>query len=555
MGIFDYKLTGKNKTKTFDHVAEQVTKLDPQCIRELNELYNRAKKNCDDVKHLYERVARLFFPNSNTFYTEGGTGLSGRDASTEIYDSTPLESGAGFVNFLKNTVIPAGSQFFTYSAKDGSQEAQAIADSWTKIAFEHIHNSNFDRVISKYLQNLTIGTGSLKVSGYDNGDGASIVFKSFDLDMLYLDVDIHEYPNIIFYKHAGLTRFMLQRGWGREKTFTFNEELEEQRKNGKRNVIEFSIYLGTRSRGKDGKVGQYLYGMVDDNFKHVYFCKIMDYANMFATRFDTRSGCTPYGYSPIANIITMAEELNKLSAMFFEGTEYSYKPPLIGISPEGADDPNEINLEPGKVSWCGIGTNIVPVQVTFDPSGILQEAERRRNTIRQALMTEVIQGVSEARYVTAEAVSLIQRQFINKFSGTWGSIQNEFVVKLARSVLEVLDEMNLLPNRNSAGLDTFDVTPKNPIAKQNEWAEVDKIINDYQTTASIIGPELALEKFDVPALVIKISDIIGTDKGVLKKNKREIQASVDETRQALLSLGGTKNANGNAKSGSEVPLG
>lgn len=550
MGIFDKKVVkGKNN---FQETALKVKKLDPQCMRELQELYSRGKKNSDDVKHLYERVARLFFPNSNTFYTDGGNGMAGRDASSYMYDSTALLSGAGFVNFLKNTVIPAGSRFFTYEAKDGDSDKQAIADEWTRIAFEHIHNSNFDRVVHKYLENLTIGTGAMKVSGYDNGDGAGLVFKSFDLDRLYLDVDVHEYPNIVFFRHKDLTRFMINRGWGNERTLSFNEDIEEQRKDGKRNTVEFSIFLGTTSRGNE-KIGQYLYGMVDENFKHTYFCKIINYANMFATRFDTRSATTPYGYSPATNIITLVEELNELSAMFFEGTEYSYKPPMIGTSPEGSDEPNEIILEPGKVSWVSYGMNVTPVQCVFDPSGILQESERRRSTIREALMTEVIQGVSEAKYVTAEAVSLIQRQFINKFSGTWGSIQNEFVVKLAKSVLEVLDEMNLLPERGKTAIDTFEVVPKNPIAKQNEWAEVDKIMNDFQTTASIIGPELALEKFDIPSLVTKISDIIGTDKGVLKKKKGDIESAVNETRQALLQMGGARSADGNAKSGTQLP--
>ncbi|MGL5579513.1 MAG: portal protein [Cetobacterium sp.] len=538
MGIFDYKIL--KGTKTFQETALKVKKLDPSCIEELKELYRNGRKNADDVKSLYERVARMFFPNSNTFYSDGGVGLAGRDASSYLYDSTALLSGAGFVNFLKNTVIPAGSQFFSYEAKD--KDLQGIADQWTKIVFDHIHNSNFDRVIHKYLENLTIGTGCLKVSGVDTGDGSSLVFKSFDLDRLGLDVDIHEYPNIVFYKHKNLTRFSINRGWGGDATLSFNEKIEEDRKNGKRDVVEFSIFLGTKNR-EGTAIGQYLYGLADEDFKHVYISKIMNYANIFAARFDTRAGTMPYGYAPPTNIITLVEELNKVMAMFFEGTEYSYKPPILGTSPEGSDEPNTINLQPGKVSWVSYGVTLQPVQCTFDSSGLLQEAERRRGTIREALMTEVIQGVSEAKYVTAEAVSLIQRQFINKFSGTWGSIQNEFVIKLAKACLEVLDEMNALPGRDKATLDTFEVTPKNPIAKQNEWAEVDKIVNDFQTTAGILGPELALEKFDIPKLVMKISEIIGTDKTVLKNNKQEIGQAVNETRQALLQMGGA-NADG-----------
>jgi hypothetical protein len=273
--------------------------------------------------------------------------------------------------------------------------------------------------------------------------------------------------------------------------------------------------------------------LADEGFKHVYFADILDYPNMFATRFDTRGSLAPYGYAPTVNILSTAEDLQKLKATFREGTEFSYKPPILGTSPEGEYE-EDIELVAGKISWAKMGTQFTPVSTTFDPNGVLQEMAEAKNTIREAMMTEVIQGVGDAKYVTAEAIAVLQRQFVNKFSGTWAAIQNELIIPLTRACIFVLGEMNLI---NTDELTEFEIVAKNPITKNNEWAEIDKIIQDYQTTAQIIGAELALEKFDIPKLAKMISDVIGTNKDVLKKTS-ELGAAIEETKQLLRQMAG-----------------
>lgn len=505
---------------------------------EIIEMYETAVSNNDDVRSLLHRTAKLFFPNSDTFFQHTKDGNASENKSFEIHDSTPMLAGTAFVNFLKNTMTQAGTTFFELEAESKSQ--QYIADKWTQTCHKHIQTSNFDRIIHKFYENLALGTGGLKVAGRNSGRGSALIFKSFNLDKLYVDVDVDEFPNIVFYKHISMSKNDLVRGWGINR---FDKDREK--KGRKRDVIEFSIYLYSVLNGNGDWVDKHLYGVADTDFKHIYLADMLDYSPIFVTRFDTRAGTVPYGYSPAVNMISTAEELNKMKAMFKEGTEFSYKPPIIVQSPEGEVEIEKLELKAGRALPVEYGTTVTPVQITFDPSGLLGEIADARGTIRTGLMTEAINSVEQARYVTAEAVSLIQRQFMNVFSGTWGSIQNEFIMPLAKTIVFLLDKMNMLEYPDGEEMSAYKVIARNPIARNNDWAEIDRIVSDFQTTAGIVGAELALEKFDIPELVMRISEIIGTDKDLLKSEKT-LKTSIAETRQALLQMGGS-NVNGEEK--------
>ncbi len=502
---------------------------------EIKGIFEIAKRNYQSIERNYQRVAKLFYPNSNQFSTSKG-GDSSKDVSREIYDNTATLSASGFTNFLKNTIAPAGSDFFEF--KNIDKVDAKVSQDITKTVFDNIKSSNFDRVCKTFFDNIGVGTGVMKVSAKDYGRGSALTFMAYSINGLRLSTDVYGEPNRVFYEHEGMSATNIKEGWS---NVNISEEEEKKRKND--TLIEFSIFLYTEAKKNGNRVPVYLYGLCDSDFRHFYKLERLYHPRMFVTRFDVR-GTNPYGYSPPHEIISSVEELNELRKIFREGCEYSYKPPTFIRTYDDSLDSNQIEIQAGKAIVLPSSVEDIKMfNVTFNPSELRAEMMALQATVREYLMADSIGGTEKARYVTAEAIAIIQRQLLNRFSGVWGSMQNEFLPNLALCCLHELNSVNKLSIADG-DIDIFELKPKNPVALNSDMKEIDKLMSDFQYTASIVGAEVALEKFDIPNLVLKISEIIGTDTDMLKRNKKELEGRVMEVRQAMLGMGGaTKNVN------------
>lgn len=495
-------------------------------VKELWKRYEKSKTQKELFRKLYEDCYLLAIPDRNLY-----THISpGQIKTAYIYDSSGISSVNKYVNRLTSGLTPPYKKWVSLSAGPAYENDNGLKkiinealQILTDTAFEILNHSNFNSVITQYYLDLCVGTAVLVVQPGTDED-FPLRFSCVPIEQVSIEAGPDSSVGAVYrsYKMEGI---LLKETWADAKIPADVQERIKQNPMAEVELLECNY----------GSNGRYYYDVILKNSR----ARIVERQSATNRWIVTRVNLVPgevYGRGPLVQALPDLKMLNKAKELAIKSAQMN----AYGIwtcSDSDVINSNTVSFTPGS---------IIPVSRNGGPNGpSLAPLPLSGNIDLQQLMAEGLQEqIKDLMMIvplppetgqvrTATEIDARIRDYRLNTDSSYGRLMYEFVQPLWQAIINILDEKGLitLPPELQK-IDNFRVKIKvlSPIAKEQNYEDVQNVVQAVQLIANSAGPELTQLAFKMEELAEWICEKLGVP-ATLYRNEDERLEKVQQLQQ------------------------
>lgn len=499
-------------------------------IEQLKSRHKRAFDIQSTWQPLLSDAYEFFIPQQNVWRFQNLSPGQRRD--TRILDSTSedaLDVGASKVkafatpDFLEWALLRGGSAL-PPELKDDTELLGALKEITTAV-FDEIKLSNFSVQIGEAYKDWLIGTAAVEIRE-NTTDGES--FLNFHT----------QNQQLIAYEEGALGNV--------ESTFKFRETAA-------RNVEtaypggDFSTAVREKIKNDAGGIVRFLENVV--RHRGEYWSIVIEHATDQLVWAEFQGRHNPVvvfrfavmadevrGRGPAMSQLPNARTLNKVQEFALQKAALDLSGMYTGVD-DGVFNPNTMQISPGIVVPVASNASGNPSLVRLDTGSDLNltifEVERIENAIKKALFDDLRDPSDPV--LTLGEVTIEARKLLKKDSSAFSRLHSEGLVPMLNRILEIMKRRGRIPDLPSINGREIDVKFTSPLAKAQDFEELESLQLAVTTTAEIAGPEMVHLAFKTDEIGEFIAKKTGMDPSLIRSEgeRKQIQEATLEAAQAI----------------------
>jgi len=419
----------------------------------------------------------------------------GAKRTDKLFDSTAPDAVEQLAASMMSELTPPWARWFDLvpgmdlDAEQANKVAEPLEEA-SAILQGHFDNSNIAVEIHQcFLDLVTAGTASLMFEEADLGERSAFRFAAVPVGEAVLEEGVGGRLDITF-RHSELTEMQLKGRFPDAQLSEHERTGEEDDGEARYAVLEAVLpdgmrgyrYAAVLQAGQDtGAEGQIL---AEGRFA----------ASPFINFRWMKAPGEIYGRSPVMKVLPDIKTANKVVELVLKNATIA----VTGIwqaDDDGVLNPATVKLTPGTIIPKAVGSSgLTPLAAPgeFDVSQLVLDDVRGR--IRHGLLTDRL-GQVEAPKMTATEVLERSAQMARTLGATYGRLQSELMMPLARRALAILQRRGEIPELRVDGREV-DLNVVSPIARHRKKAETQNAMQ-WVEMVSALGPD-AMAVIDAP---------------------------------------------------------
>ncbi len=524
----------------------QITERATQLLQQ----YSNARANRGTYDSHCRDVARLCYSEVEDFYTDFNNSSHGEKKNLEIFDATAQHALTQFSSVMESLITPAHSRWHFLGSTDPELKRDQEVIKWYEEVNTVLFNERYDpRAAFQGQMNqgyMSLGAFGTKVMFIDARRGGGLRYKNIFLGDVYFDEN-HQGIVDQVYRRFDFSNQQALEAWGEDAIpDVVKKELEHQKFDVRHEYVHFTVPNNQIERDKDDFRGM-PYASIFVHKGTAYEVEVSGYRTFpYAVSRYFKSPHEVTGRGPCMQVLPDIRTLNQMAHDQLSLLHKSVYTALLvhddGVFGAGQMD---IDLSSGGLNFGGVSAEgrplIQPLNTGAQPNLNEQHMELKRNVIRQALLVDVFQMVSQkdARMTASEAL-LRDREKAALLGPVAGREQTEGLSPMIFRELDILFHQGKLPDVPDQLLTTrgglgFDIRYEAPISKlqrSEEQIGIDRVVEKAVQLAQFDNGE-AISKLDSTEILFKTMEASGAPFSILKSEEQiaEEQAAAQAQQQ------------------------
>lgn len=492
-------------------------------------------------------VARLCYSEVEDFYTDFNNSSHGEKKNLEIFDATAQHALTQFSSVMESLITPSHSRWHFLSTTD----PELKRDQEVKIFYEDVNNVLFNerydpRAAFQGQMNqayMSLGAFGTKVMFIDARRGGGLRYKNIFIGDVYFDEN-HQGIVDQVYRRFDFSNQQALEAWGEENLpSTVRKEVENQKFETRHEYVHFTVPNNQIERDKSDFRGM-PYASIFVHKGTQEEVEVSGYRTFpYATSRYFKSPHEVTGRGPCMQVLPDIRTLNQMAHDQLSLLHKAVYPALLvhddGVFGAGQMD---IDISSGGLNFGGVSAEgrplIQPLNTGAQPNLNEQHMELKRNTIRQALLVDIFQMVSnkDARMTASEAL-LRDREKAALLGPVAGREQTEGLSPMIFRELDILFHQGKLPEipeqlltRTGLGFDIRYEAPISKLQRSEEQIGIDRVVEKAVQLAQFDNGE-AIKKLDSTEILLKTMEAGGAPFSILKSEERIAEDQAAEAAQ------------------------
>lgn len=463
---------------------------------------------------IYDDAIRLTMPGRKRF-----SGAPS-DAAEDIFDETGANAVSEFVSRMYSGIVPPFTKFARLEASSlvdardraaVNRDLEEIAD----FAFEEIWASNFAQEASESFYDMAISTGVLNVE--EGMHGRALHHKAVPITDVYLEAGFDGSVGGLF-RVLKVKAGDIAARWPKAKIEQKTASDAVSQKDKELTVIEYT-------RAVPGRVE-----------RHEHIVVVKDHKEIILTRAVSGAGSDPFlkfrwgttagevmGRGPLMNALAAIRTTNLMVELILENAAMS----IVGIYQTDNDatiNADTVSLLPGTILAKEIGTKGLEPVTAATGSFNMQDVvlSDQRMNIKRALFNDMLSDPNKTP-ATAYEVAERMSDLAYRSSSGYARLTYEFAQPYLMRVLYLLEKRGdiRLPVKRGRAISFHAISP---LAQAQGGREVQALLQEYQITAAIYGPQAASAQYELERLLPWLQGRTGLEKKLFKNPKDMVKA-------------------------------
>ena len=452
-----------------------------------------------------------------------------------IYDSTAKNAIEKYATKLQNLLTPAWEEWLKLQPgsevpEEESGRIQDILDKVAKIAFGHIHHSNFYTAEHESFLDLGISTGGLIVEENTRANEPSLInCRSIPLAEIIPENSSRGTIDTVWREFKPKVSEITQI-WRDAVVPETLQQKAEANEDYEVDVFEGVVFNENTS--------DYTMYVIEKSTKTIMYEEQMDTSPFIIFRESVRPGDV-LGFGRTLRILEDIKTLNKMAenALRADGIQSM---PIFTAVDDGAFNPYNVVLQPGSIipvsSNDTANPSLRPLDVSAGYSLSENRMEQLRVVINETFLANPYGSIQQTPVRSATEIAAREADLFQSTAAAFGRLQTEFLEKFMKRVIYILKSNGKIPDLK---VDGKEVTVKftSPFAKMQGS---EKVKNTLQWLSYIqpLGQEIVGLTLNVDKIPSNLAKNMGIDKE-LYKDATEIDANKEQlgnmAQQALAS--------------------
>jgi hypothetical protein len=418
------------------------------------ERFTRKKGERASMNQYWEEIAEVLAPERMGFISSS---YGNNKRSEKIYDTAPLVAKRSLVNSISSMLRPkssSGGKWFDIVPQDeellDDSEVKGWVDESEDRLWRHMYNPKayFMQATGEVDDDMvTFGTGCMFI-GVDP-TLSNLIFKSFHLKSVYLDVDIMNHVTGVFICEY-LTPSQAADAFGEQnlgqKTL---EKLRDPGKAGSSEKVEFVWWVAPRTERDTGIKNNlnmpYFSLLVDVESEHVVEESGFESFPFVIPRWDTRMSTDPWGRGPGSTSLPSVLGLNQMGKTILRALHRAVDPPWLLPSDSMVNAPQ---LRPGGVSYydakairnLGMSNPFQQMESNANIPWGLNAQETEREAITNIFFKNVLNLPVAGPQMTATEVIERRESFIREVGSQFAALESSYTGPMVERAFNLLFE-------------------------------------------------------------------------------------------------------------------
>ena len=488
------------------------------------EILNRFEKAQGErlrFEAMYDDAIRLTMPGRKRF-----SGYPS-DAGEDIFDETGANAVSEFVSRMYSGLVPPFSKFVQLEASSLVDARDRVAvnrdlDEINDYMFEEIWKSNFSQEAAESFYDMAISTGVLNVE--EGSHGRALHHKAIPLTDVYLEAGYDGSIGGLF-RCSKMKASEIMVRWPKARLGMKTKSDALHQKERQLDLIEYT-------RAVPGRIERHEHFVVVKEHKEIIIERVVAGAGsdpFLKFRWGTTAG-EVNGRGPLLNALAAIRTTNLMVELVLENAAMS----IVGLYQTDNDatvNADQVSLLPGTILSREIGTKGLEAVQAATGNFNMQDVvlgDQRLN-IKRALFNDMLSDPNKTP-ATAYEVAERMADLAYRSSAGYARLSYEFVQPYVSRVLHILEKRGdiKLPVKNGRALSFRAVSP---LAQAQGGREVQSLLQQYQITAAIYGPQAAAAQFELERLLPWMQNRTGLEDKLFKDPKAVVKAITDAAAQ------------------------
>lgn len=514
-----------------------------ELLTKVNKRYRNAKSIADQWSDILESAFFHAIPFRNKFYEPKG--FEGEMKNARLYDTTAVEGTKSFVSKLQETMTPPQTQWgylqvderiAMMMSPEDLDPIQRELDTYMRMLFNFIFESNFDVVVNECYFDVAVGTSCMVINQYTDKD--PLLFTSIPIDKLAIEEAFNGRIESWYRTWEDIKIDEIQLRWKKAK---LSDEMD-RRKSSNIDAKESVIYEGVMFQPNNEKKP---YKYIVWTSEHILLDEDLESNPGIVWRFQKTNNET-WGRGPVMDALPSIISLNQIARIELASANLNTFRPYMGWS-DGIFNPYTFKLEPFSVIPISpVGSDgqypLVPLPDSSNPQFGQLTIQDLRIQVNRLLFSDASDQTG-VQPQTATEVMQKQQSLAQKIGPLFSRLQQEFLEPVVRRCAYILDKMGLLPKPRFRDED-IRFKYKSPLALSNGQQDIQRLTQFIQMIQGISGPEAAtlqLHPVFTPILIaeaLQVNPLYLNDQEGIKKLAQEklnqqnaMQAQAEDQQQ------------------------
>lgn len=449
---------------------------------------------------------------------------SGAPVSTQVYDSTAMDSAQILAAALHSYLTNPASKWFGIRTRDRKDMQATDAKVWLKevesISYDSLNSSNFGNQIHEaYLDLVGLGTTVL----YSEEDAKDDVrYYCRPLEETILSEGGDERVDTVF-REFKLTARQAFKRWGKESGTVVLEAIDKQDFEKEVTFIHATYPRHERDVAKkDNKNMPFASKYIEVTKKEQVSEGGYEEFPYFTPRFLKKSGDV-YGYSPAIVSMPNIKMLNAMAKTLIRGAQKVVDPP-VAIPHDGFLLP--LNMDPAGVNYelqATGGETMRPIGNYGNIPIGLEMIQRLEGAIMKAFYVHIFlmsnaPQMNEGEKVTATQITAMEGEKMLILGPVLGRLMHELLNPLLQRHIAILARKGKLPKMPESLKDKeFIVEYVSPLAKAQKISEIQSLVALTNYVGALVqgGMQHAADKINVDKAIDNAGEVYGTAPDVI----------------------------------------
>lgn len=461
--------------------------------------FNAAKSRKSIWEETYREAMEYAAPQRETF-DEEFKGQRKDGSENNIFDSTAQEALSRFVNNLQSSLVPPMRKWISLNPgvviqnESDKRRIHEILNQVCELLFAKLRRSNFDTQIAESFFDLGFGTGALLV--FKGTKEIPFRFANVPLSQLYIEEGPHQRVDTAF-RRFKLSARNIQQQWPDAKIGKELLECIAEKPDMECEFIEMTTPSKINSLNKTTKqleeVNGFTYYVLEKKTNTVIVERTMKTSPWIIFRWSNLPG-EIYGRGPVLTALPDIKSLNTTKRLLLQAASIA----TFGMYTV-TDDVNTSNVKFGAAAMINVrsngggmaGPSIAPLVTNTRPDLSQMVIQDLQNSISKIMFGDPLGDVN-LPVKTATEVSIRQQELSKRIGSAYGKLQYELIQPLTKRLLDIMYELELIPDDLTETGELISIEPMSPLATAQDEEDVVKHIRYVETLVGLFGPEIGL---------------------------------------------------------------